>query len=197
MSSVSALTGGSGDVNPQALKVRATVSASTSAVGWYFATTSVAIPVQRLPSGSKAQVLEILKLDWNTSGCASAGGDAEYFSIALSTRSYGTSSISYKKADPYVLFFEMADTDAVAMDGGFMPGVTPTGNSGWYDSNTEDMTDGAGHGVLYGGDQLYLQIGIRTPSTASSVNAAEASLVIWYRWKNVGFNEYVGMVVTQ
>jgi len=56
----------------------------------------------------------------------------------------------------------------------------------------DDLTDGAGHGVLVATDQIYCQI------SSSSTGAAQTCAgKIWYRWKNVGLAEYIGIVQSQ
>lgn len=74
MSSKRALTGGTNDVNPQSISFIITESAPDTTT-----TLSVNIPVQRLPSGRGAQVLEVLKVSYNGSTFAgSSAGVAAY-----------------------------------------------------------------------------------------------------------------------
>ena len=55
-----------------------------------------------------------------------------------------------------------------------------------------DLTDGAGHGVLVGTDNIYLQIVSVTTGSANTINCK-----ILYRWKDVSTTEYVGIVQSQ
>lgn len=57
-----ALTGGTGDVNPQFLSFNITESGNDATT-----TLSVRLPVQRLPSSGKAMVLEVLAVKYDTS----------------------------------------------------------------------------------------------------------------------------------
>ena len=54
MASAFQLTGGTNDINPQMMKVRCTASAATKDLATSIA---VPIPVQRLATGNRAQVL--------------------------------------------------------------------------------------------------------------------------------------------
>lgn len=55
-----------------------------------------------------------------------------------------------------------------------------------------DLTDGAGHGILIATDQLFLQI-----ASNSTTIANEVAFKILYRWKNVPLSEYIGIVQSQ
>jgi len=69
MSSRRALTGGTGDVNPQALSWSITESGTDTTTVF-----TLNIPIQRLPQGRGAQVLEILRVSYN--GATFGGGTA-------------------------------------------------------------------------------------------------------------------------
>jgi len=209
MSSTGALTGGSGDVNPQALKLRSQVTtASVATAGsWLFSTASIAVPVQRLPSGSKAQVMEILGLRWDWSAShATSNLQIAAGSVALSSRSYGPNPIVFKNADPYVLYFKdfgvsnpaatVQGNETAVPQNGFNTIVTgATTVFGHSKHEYIDFTDGAGHGRLFGGDTLYLQTGVCNYVASANTYGAATNMEIIYRWKNVGFQEYVGMAL--
>lgn len=185
MASVAALTGGTNDVNPQYMKVRVT-SSGTSA-----ATTSVAvpIPVQRLATGGRAQVLEILKVFYDVNITASAGTMQVFqYTFVLSSRSNGTTLPALGNADPYTVAFK---NDVKVM---------PAGNALMSACDVLDLTDGAGHGVLFGMDNLYVCFQWAAFTTGTTTLAASSApylnLNIAYRWKNVGFQEYVGMITS-
>jgi hypothetical protein len=57
---------------------------------------------------------------------------------------------------------------------------------------TDDLTDGAGHGFLVATDQIYAQIASTNTGAAQSCDVK-----IMYRWKNVGLQEYIGIVQGQ
>lgn len=56
----------------------------------------------------------------------------------------------------------------------------------------QDLTDGAGHGLLIATDNLYLGVDSEATGFAQSVQCK-----ILYRWKNVSETEYVGIVQSQ
>lgn len=194
------LTGGTNDVNPQPLRCRITPSTFTTALipsnAASTVTVALPIPVQRLGTGGRAQVMEILKVDWDCaifSGAAANPLAQAVGVICLSSRSNGTSLPVMGSADPYTICFIYADT---------IPGPNPTtaaaGRVTTYASGQRDLTDGAGHGVLFGMDTLYVQFtAIAGTAVATQANSGgAANVIIWYRWKNVGFTEYVGMVTS-
>jgi len=191
MASSRALTGGTNDVNPQPLRCRVQCS-QTSSAGYKStaATVALPIPVQRLSTGGRAQVMEILKWNWDISLGNSAGVtiSSAFCFATLSSRSNATTVPTMGNADPYCIDFlsiPMHDRATSATDLTF------------YKSGVRDLTDGAGHGVLFGMDTLYVQIGQLTfDSAGSTTNTATLNVNIWYRWKNVGFSEYVGMVTS-
>jgi hypothetical protein len=67
--------------------------------------------------------------------------------------------------------------------------------TGQYDSGIIDLTDGAGHGIIFAGQNLYLT---NSPTTTNGSNAGESFKArILYRWKNVSLTEYIGVVTSQ
>lgn len=176
------LTGGTGDVNPQFLSFTATQSAADT-------TTSiqVALPVQRLQNRNMAQVMEVLKVFWNTStppAIAAVGESLDSITAVLSTVSFGTTNAVF--SDPRVI----ALTN-VAQRGAFTAGGTYVNS---YETRpfVQDLTDGAGHGVLVATDSLFMQV-----QSATTGNANIAQCKVLYRMKNVSMTEYVGIVQSQ
>jgi len=179
MGSVKALTGGTNDVNPQPLRVRVTQASNNNA-----ASIAVPIPVQRLTTGGRAQVLEILKIVYDCSATSSAAITSARYTVCLSSRSQNTTTPSYGNADPYTIYYA---SRPFSLDSG--PGFAVV------DTREIEMTDGAGHGILYGQDTLYLQYS--SSSSGGTWASGTLNCNIYYRWKNVGFSEYVGMVTAQ
>jgi len=186
MSSSAALTGGTNDVNPQFMKVRVTSSSTTANT---VTSVAVPIPVQRLATGGRAQVLEILKVYYDVNETAATETALHFqYTICLSSRSNGTTIPALGNADPYTVLFK---NSCISM---------PVVSSLLQDCQCIDLTDGAGHGILFGMDNLYVLFQWNsTVAAGSAVNASSApycNLNIAYRWKNVGFSEYVGMVTS-
>ena len=166
------LTGGTGDVNPQYMHLTATQSAADTST-----TTAFPIPIQRMPDGRTAQVMEILKIFYTV---ASPPVETDNnLSIFISTSSYGTTATNY--AEPRVfgayLRFIYITTSGMIL------------NEQPY---SQDLMDGAGHGYLVATDNLYVQI-----NSAGTSLANVARIKILYRWKNVHLAEYIGIVQSQ
>ena len=167
----SSLTGGTGDVNPQYLKLSTTQSGADT-----FTQTTNPIPIQRLPNGQRSQVMEILKIFfWTNSALVEADSTV---SVYLTTKSYSTAP---------------AVTDGALIAWWKRQVIITTSGEVAIDSPfCLDLTDGVGHGMLVATDNLYLSV---ASSTTSQANVGVAWIL--YRWKNVGLAEYVGMVQSQ
>lgn len=191
MASARALTGGTNDVNPQPLKLRITTGTLTSGSNVSNAI-GIQVPIQRLSTGGRAQVLEILKFnyDYKITVAATAVVNSTGFQLTLASRSPTTTTpVVNGNADPQVVWQHGIQKQH---------GVTyPTAGTYLIDAGNVDCTDGAGHGILYGQDNLFLQLVSFSINSTAAVTASEANVCIWYRWKNVGFSEYIGMVTAQ
>lgn len=182
MSSPFALTGGTYDVNPQALKVRVTATAPSTSNTPTYGQVGVQIPIQRLGNMGAAQVLEIL--GYTVDGLIGSGTASLYsYKLTISSRAYGTTAApSWGNADPYVIH-QLSDSNGVA-------------RLRWYFGANVDLTDKAGHGVLFGGDNVYVQLMVNMETTGTGVTP-ECNLNIWYRFKNVGLNEFISLATMQ
>jgi len=165
------LTGGTKDFNPQVFKVTVTQSAADT-----FTSSTNPLPVQRLPNGRSAQVMEILKVAWFlTSAPAEVDNSITGF---LTTKAYSS-------APP--------TTDGPVIDHIRRNLLLTTSGEVFAEwPIVHDLTDGAGHGILIGTDNLYLHCGSSTTSLANTLVAW-----IYFRWKNVSLPEYIGMVQSQ
>jgi len=169
---LNSLTGGSGDVNPQYMHLNAVQSAADTTT-----TTSFQIPIQRLQNTGRAQVMEVLKVFWFLPNLVDTA-DSNVNAI-LTTSSSGVTATSY------------ANTRVIDMAAGVT--LFNAASSFHFDPMViHDLTDGAGHGMLVGSDNLYIQIA----SVASGV-ANNVYCKILYRWKDVSIQEYVGIVQAQ
>lgn len=175
------LTGGTGDVNPQWLSFTVTQSAADTTT-----TATQTIPVQRLPTGGRAQVLELLRVIIarpTGQAIASATEAADVWQLYLSTASFGTTATNF--AEPRVFA-----SDEYELRGAF----TAAGTYGFpLDRKREiDCTDGDGHGIIIATDQIYAQ-GVSSGTGAANVWRVK----MLYRWKNVSLQEYIGVVQSQ
>lgn len=131
-------------------------------------------------------VMEILKVEHQTQIAAALnapGNQNIYWQHQLSTKSLG----GYSPNDGTVLstvtdqavIFQPATTEAAVLKWAPMPIV-------------RDFTDGAGHGVIVATDQLFYffdTVGFGAP--------VAFWMRIWYRFKEVTLEEYIGIVQSQ
>lgn len=189
------LTGGTGDVNPQWLRVQ--VTEGTPGVAQSI---QVPVPVQRLQQSSgRAQVMEILKIAWDatqyistTAGTCGTSG----FLATSGNLPVPTSGLAYEnlKANSKVISYAQNYWINV---GGASAALFGTGEDG--NNFFQDLTDGAGHGILIATDFLYLSV-LSGTAAGRSVNPAASQTVtvyILYRWKEVSLAEYIGIVQSQ
>lgn len=165
------LTGGSGDVNPQWMHLTATQSGADATT-----TTAFPIPIQRLQNAGRAQVMEILKVFWGLPTPVEVDNSLQ---ALLTTSSQGTTASNFGNTRIIDMVIRTI-------------AITTSGQIDDQGIICHDLTDGAGHGILVGTDNIYLQIG---SSTTSATNIVYAKIL--YRWKDVSTTEYVGIVQGQ
>lgn len=178
----SSLTGGTRDVSPQWLTFTATESAADTTT-----TITQSIPVQRLPHGSMAQVMEVLKVAAFVTALpafASATEVQDSESLYLSTKTFSTTTTNFGEATVFA-GFNISQRGAFTAAGTYGMTQTPL-------PLVFDVTDGAGHGVLVATDNIYAQV-----SSVGTGNAVSFLIKILYRWKNVSLQEYIGIVQSQ
>lgn len=182
MSTRRALTGGTGDVNPQFVTGRATQSAADTTT-----TIDFPVPIQRLQQQGRAQVLEVLKVFWFPPVLPVTGAAAETIdSIAafLTTSSFGTTTLTYN--NPRIISgFDERQKGAFTAGGTYSQAQFPV-------PFIQDLTDGAGHGVLIATDSIFVQVSSVGTGASNSVD-----FKLLYRWKNVSLAEYIGIVQSQ
>lgn len=174
------LTGGSGDVNPQIISVIVNQTAND-------ASTSVIqpIPIPRLPTKEgKNLVIELLGVEYFDPGIQSVPGVGvvQRQLVILTTTSSISPSITTALAEPRQLSQWFRAQITATLVGIVNEQVY------FYD----DLTDGAGHGLLLATDQYYLQ------SYSENTAITNTTVVkIYYRWKEVSLVEYIGIVQSQ
>lgn len=171
------LTGGSHDVNPQLITVRATMTAANTAISIL-----QTIPIPRLPTKEGTNlVLELLGVEYFALDDQFTVARNQMLAL-LSTTSSTSPTIGQALQDPRSLsqFFRSMQVFTAASGLDF--------KAQFYD----DLTDGAGHGLLLATDQFYIQL-----YSVGQVTADDYVLKIAYRWKIVSLVEYIGIVQSQ
>jgi len=174
------LTGGSGDVNPQYMNLSVTQSGADT-----YTQVTFPLPIQRLQNQGRAQVMEVLKIFCESTqlNTVAAGAVAHGISAQLTTKSFAA---AVGLAEPTCFWrYQKENINAFT--------ATGTGLLNFeVEPNVQDMTDGAGHGILIASDNIFLAL-----SSVATGAANTAQVKILYRWKDVSVTEYVGIVQSQ
>lgn len=177
------LTGGSKDVNPQILTLTANQSAIDTDTD-----INVFLPVQRLNAKSgRSLVMEILRVKWFLLGMPTVAGAAvARFQALLTTNMQAPTAPNTAARDPrnisiYNMFWQVG----AASNAGFQFNQEAF-------TKDDDLTDGAGHGVLVATDNM--NINLQSANTGIVNNMA---VQILYRWKEITLVEYIGIVQSQ
>lgn len=164
------LTGGTGDVNPQFMSFSAVQTGADTATSG-----SIQPPVS-LSTGQNL-AMEILKVFMeNTTINLNAAGN---FFFTLSTKNFGTTQPTLGFGDATVI----ARYNVYA-------GFTTSGASAIIQPYEVDLTDGAGHGLLVGNQNLYWTLTSTTTGNTNRVNCK-----ILYRAKRISDGELLGIVL--
>lgn len=179
------LTGGTGDVNPQWYKMNLAQTANDTAINQAFQ-----LPVTRIPHAKKVTIIEVLKIAWFHSMWPTIGGQATviiegFLTTANPGVTGGASNIPAITDGSLISQCHFEETT----------NYNPTYTYSTEHQNLpviQDLTDGAGHGFLVATDQIYMIVN-------SAATAGKNSMACWlyYRFKSVGIEEYVGIVQGQ
>jgi hypothetical protein len=131
-------------------------------------------------------VMEVLRIMWVTplwEAIASVTESIDSYFGTLSTTNFSTTA-------PSVANTRIVDMVAGSRNGAF----TAAGTYSQPADNVllHDLTDGMGHGYLVATDNLFLLL-----NTSGFAAVASVTIKILYRWKNIGLQEYVGIVQSQ
>ena len=182
------LTGGTGDVNPQYLQGAVSMVAGAANTPVEVA---VGLPILRPGMGAsqqKAQVVELLKawcyLPPPVAGTDVNVGTAQFLStLSMSTAAQGTTVPNLSNPRVQAQFRQSITASFTAAGTQYS---APVGVQCW------DFTDGAGHGILIGTDNMYMQY-----DNDGFTSVLTATWKIAYRFKEVPLIEYIGMVQSQ
>ena len=177
------LTGGTGDVNPQYLHGRLTLSAANTVTNVTIGTPIVRVGPQ---TGGGSIIMEVLKVfvDFPSPDADAAAATDRNFGISFSTVDQGTGFTNFN--DPRM--FAMLNWD---LRNAFTAAGTGLLNAK-SDPQVYDMTDGAGHGILVATDNIFIQA-----RTTGQAGASSFDFKILYRFKKVSLVEYIGIVQSQ
>jgi len=175
------LTGGTGDVNPQWLNLFSANNPGTSYTEGQFS-----IPIQRLNDAGKAQVMEILKVEWGLGAQTNiiAVTAAAFFSAYLTTKSFTAEPTGVQQNGSVIAKWNLNYLFGTAV------GVTLS----LQDPFVQDLTDGAGHGILVATDNVF--VGFIQTASGEPISGTFTCRVL-YRWKNISLTEYIGIVQSQ
>jgi len=173
------LTGGSGDVNPQEFVITADQAGADNAV-----TATQPLPIPRLPTAQgRNLVIEILWVQFfQNNPAVPLAGIPAVLVAALSTNPSAPTTIQGMTSDPRSLATWL---QAYVLSGANYYSYIPV----FYE---EDLTDGAGHGILVATDNIYFHV-----RSANTGVANKLTLRFGYRWKEVTLTEYIGIVQSQ
>jgi hypothetical protein len=181
-----AFGGGTGDVNPQWFNM-ATVAATAG-----YLDVGTTLPRERLPYGNKSQVMEVLKVQFllpTTKTFVLTAATAATLTAYLTTSSFQTTEPNGAAMTGKVVAKKRVD---------FYSTAAAPAQSGYAEPSFEaiiDLSDGAGNGVLIATDQVY--VGTIQTGATNPLNGGNIGCRLFYRWKNVGLSEYIGIVQSQ
>lgn len=179
-----ALTGGTGDVNPQWFTTNAVAITTT------YNDVATPIPIQRLATSGRAQVMEILKAYFfptvNTAQLNITAGTNSSGRLYITTRSNGTTE-PINQATGGIIVYKGVNIASIAAS---------VSSDIEFISEIMDLTDGAGHGLLVATDQIYIG-GINSAANTPFITSSTWACRLLYRWKNVSLQEYIGIVQSQ
>lgn len=179
------LTGGTGDVNPQFLSGKITLSAANTATEVTLGTPIVRVGPQ---TGGQAIIMELLKIfvDLPAIDTDAAAATARQRIISFSTTSSGTTAAVTTLDNPRNIMTITND-----LRNAFTAAGTGT-LANTIDPVEVDLTDGAGHGVLIATDNLFI-----AANTTGQTAASTFGFKLLYRFKKVALVEYIGIVQSQ
>lgn len=187
-----ALTGGSGDVNPQIMVMGPVTQPNPDVI----IEQVFPIPRQMLPSSDgTVTVMELLKVIWDVNTIIStvAGTYTVYNGLATRSIAFPIGATSYRAYKANSAILSITEVSTVTLG-------APAANAAVVvDPPIQDLTDGDGHGILVGTDNLFVTV-ISNSANNGLTNTGVVNVAICriiYRWKRVNLLEYIGIVQSQ
>lgn len=179
------LTGGSGDVSPQLMTLPIlTTSAVNTATE-----IAVPLPVARMRGGTskRVTVIEVLRVYFDMPNVDTFTGPGNTFIRVTAVLQLSSSSLgTIMPQHPNVFAYSVNNTV------NFVGTGASTFHAFHNDPFERNLTDEAGHGFLLATDNLFACIG-----TTNFTGVAAGIIKILYRFKDVGLEEYLGIVQGQ
>lgn len=177
MATRKALTGGTGDVNPQPLSSFVVQSAADTTTQQ-----TINLPIPRLPTAKgKAMVMEVLKVKfYHTNTTALAASTQVLATLSTNATTFASATAALQDTKLFSAYFQSVGVSTSV--GGFANPAT----------TTDETNDQAGHGEIIATDKIYL-----TVYSAATGVANEVVMRMKYRFKQITTEEYVGVVQAQ
>lgn len=175
------LTGGTLDVNPQLLSFSGTQTTANT-----YKEDTIRVPLQRISPQrpNEAIIMEILKIFVNIPELDTTSPAEVFYAARLSISTSSQATLPTLGTSTCIFAIERQAHKAFTAGG--------TYETVYNDPAVFDMTDGAGHGILVGTDNIF--VGYNT----NAYTAVQTfTMKIMYRWKRVGLTEYIGIVQSQ
>lgn len=174
------VTGGTGDYSPQLLTVAITMTGANT-----YTESSIPLPQNRFQiKKGKSIVVEVLKTIWDLPVKDNNPGAAGEASLALAQLST-ISLAAISSAETHVFAYAQKEYRGAFTAAGSYAAVI-------HEPFVLDTTDGAGHGFLVATDNIFL-----AANTSNFTAAATMVCKILYRFKEIGLEEYIGIVQGQ
>lgn len=145
--------------------------------------TTVNLPNASIPTQGSVTIIELIKINLSQMTAWTTIDVGDGWTVGLDTSTPTTTSTTTACAHPSCLWFYTVK-----------PGSTMTSavGGGFFESKLFDLTDGDGHGLLVATDVL----NFFNMSTATGI-ANQWVAKVWYKWRRVTIEEYVGIVQSQ
>lgn len=193
MATVKALTGGTRDLNPQVLILPITTTGGTASGTFGAGVSRVQLPVPRYSAkNGRSIVMEVLGLEFIYNQLPQpqlVDGSSNIFGAMVTTSSGVPTSLAQVVQDTGCVDIDV-QAYVVKVGAGLAP-LLYTPNATYY----EDLTDGAGHGILVASDAISFITFDNNNSGA--VQTVQATAKLTYRFKEVSLTEYIGIVQSQ
>ncbi len=175
-----ALTGGTGDTNPQVYGIVVTQTGDDNGQE-----TELPVPVLRMGmSMTRAQVIEVTKVEFQLPYPPVGIADStQTYSCSLTSRSIGAFIASLAEPNLLAKFEKQVNFEHI----GTGDGLTVTTHEA---IKVFDLTDGAGHGILVTSANLYFQM-----NTSNTASPSTFGVRIFYRFKQIGARAFAAAAI--